>query len=447
MTATTQQAGWVRALSAETAADALAAARDVANRLRDPEAPKAATTAALEQSKYPEYIRWAPHDLAQGDIGLAVLFGQLDACFPGSGWDAEAHRCLASGARATEWIPHLPPGLFGGLGGVAFAARMLSREGTRYRRLLAELDRGLLPQAERGAEHLRHATGCSVGAFDVISGLSGTGAYLLLGQKDPAVQSTLRKVLGALVALCGEQAGVPNWHTPYESMGPGNVMAWSFPNGNLNCGLAHGVPGPLALLSLAMAEGVVVPGQREAVAHVARWLTDHRADDEWGVNWPSAVALPDEAGTVQPPEPARNAWCYGSPGVARALWLAGSALGDDELRGLAVEAMAATYRRPVPRRSIDGPNLCHGVAGLLQVTLRFAADTGDPVFTRAAEDLTGQLLGMYDRDSLLGFRDIEPEGQLVDQPGLLSGAPGVALALLAAGADVPPAWDRLFLLS
>jgi hypothetical protein len=109
--------------------------------------------------------------------------------------------------------------------------------------------------------------------------------------------------------------------------------------------------------------------------------------------------------------------------------------------------MAATYRRPLRRRFIDSPTFCHGVAGLLQITLRFANDTGDPIFVQAAADLTEQILGMYRPDHPLGFTDLEPGGNPVDQPGLLDGAPGVALALLAAATDVPPAWDRLFLLS
>ncbi|MEV6414299.1 lanthionine synthetase LanC family protein [Kribbella sp. NPDC051718] len=47
--------------------------------------------------------------------------------------------------------------------------------------------------------------------------------------------------------------------------------------------------------------------------------------------------------------------------------------------------MAAVYRRPWSARQIgDSPGLCHGVAGLLQITLRFADDTGEPVFTEAA---------------------------------------------------------------
>jgi hypothetical protein len=109
--------------------------------------------------------------------------------------------------------------------------------------------------------------------------------------------------------------------------------------------------------------------------------------------------------------------------------------------------MEAVYRRPVTARRIDSPTFCHGVAGLLQVTLRFANDTRLPVFGEAAASLTEGLLSAYEPDSLLGYRNWEPDGTRVDQPGLLDGAPGVLLALLAASTDVEPSWDRAFLLS
>ena len=109
--------------------------------------------------------------------------------------------------------------------------------------------------------------------------------------------------------------------------------------------------------------------------------------------------------------------------------------------------MQAVYRRPVRERQIDSPTFCHGVAGLLQITLRFAHDTGAAVFAEAAADLTDQLLAAHDPDGLLGYRSIEPGGNAVDQAGLLDGAPGVALVLLAAATDAEPTWDRLFLLA
>ena len=45
------------------------------------------------------------------------------------------------------------------------------------------------------------------------------------------------------------------------------------------------------------------------------------------------------------------------------------------------------------------------------------------------------------------LRDLEPDGRLVDCVGLIDGAAGVALVLLAASSPVEPAWDRVFLLS
>jgi lantibiotic modifying enzyme len=439
---------WVPVVSGNVAAQAADVAREVASRMRAPEQVRACAEAAARQSAFPDWMHWRSHEVAQGDAGLALFYGYLDDCSPGSGWDDVARDYLVAAARSAEQLGHRGSGLFSGIGGIAFAADALSRGGTRYRRLLAELDRWLVPTASRDADSLATArTGVSVGAFDAISGLAGTGAYLLRRKEDPAVGESLRTVLPALVALSGERDGVPNWHTPIEAMFVEEPMAQRYPFGALNCGLAHGIPGPLALLSLALREGITVAGQREAVAQLAGWLAEHRADDEWGVCWPDAFALPAPGSAPPPPAPTRSAWCYGSPGVARALWLAGSALEDDKLCALAVEAMAATYRRPQERRGIDSATFCHGVAGLLQITLRFANDTGDPLFTEAATELTGQLVELYEPDRPIGFYNLEPGGNRVDQPGLLDGAPGVALTLLAATTDVPPAWDRLFLLS
>jgi hypothetical protein len=201
-------------------------------------------------------------------------------------------------------------------------------------------------------------------------------------------------------------------------------------------------------MALASSRGIAVSGQNEAVDRLAEWLVGNRADDAWGVNWPYAVSLtqdgvPDLAGSG----PSRAAWCYGAPGVARTLWLAGVARDRPDWRNLAIQAMEAVYRRPIPARQIDSPTFCHGVAGLLQVTLRFANETRLPVFTNAAVDLTGWLLSAYEPDSLLGYRNWEPGGTRVDHAGLLDGAPGVLLALLAAATDAEPSWDRAFLLA
>jgi hypothetical protein len=231
-------------------------------------------------------------------------------------------------------------------------------------------------------------------------------------------------------------------------------MRDAYPFGNHNCGLAHGLPGPLALLSIAMREGVTVDGTAAAVETAARWLADHRIDQTWGPDWPNAiVGLPAQDGAQQalttPPRrtQSRAAWCYGAPGVARALWLAGEALENDYYRNLAVHTMRAVAARPREQRGLTSPTFCHGTAGLLQITVRFALDTGLPEFATCANGLVAESLDAYEPDSLLGYRDVEPGGARVDQPGLLQGAAGVALVLLGACTPVDPAWDRFFLLS
>jgi hypothetical protein len=448
--------GWTPILDAGEAAQTLTVARDVATRLREPPHVEDAAAVAREQTAFPKSVHWQPHGVAQGYAGLALLYGAADACMPGEGWDSTGHRHLQCAVRAAERQVQLAYGMSSGIGGLAFAAWFLSRGGTRYRKLLSSLDAALIARVASDATRLVPVDhGISVSTFDMISGFAGVGRFLL-GSDERAHRTTLEAVLRWLVALTEEQDGVPHWHTPARFIAD-EATRRSYPHGNLNCGLAHGIPGPLALLSLAAAAGVCVEGQLSAIRRIAEWLRRYCIRDRWGFNWPTAVALgPDgapDAPRAHPSaqdsayRPSRTAWCYGSPGVARSMWLAGQALNEPDYRDMAVAAMEAVYRRPLPERNIDAPTFCHGVAGLQQITLRFAHDSGLPIFIEAGRMLHRQLLDAYEPASLLGYRNLEPGGRRIDQPGLLDGAPGVAMVLLAASTPVEPVWDRLFLLS
>jgi hypothetical protein len=76
-----------------------------------------------------------------------------------------------------------------------------------------------------------------------------------------------------------------------------------------------------------------------------------------------------------------------------------------------------------------------------------AADSGSDELTLAAGTLAGRLVDSFEPDSIFGYRDIEPDGGRTEQPGMLEGAAGVALVLLASATSQPPTWDRMFLLS
>jgi lantibiotic biosynthesis protein len=437
--------------------EALCAALHVAERLKDPTNAMRAAAAANAQSQFPAFTHWSPPSIGQGNAGLCLLWAYLDQCFPEQRWDITGKAHLEIAGRSAELSSGLGTGLFSGLSGLAFAGWQLSRDGTRYQRFLGSLDDTISREASALAAHVRHSAYVSMNDFDVISGLSGIGAYLLSRHEEAVTGTALGAVVGALISLVTRNEALPAWHTPADLLFDDTARN-NYPLGNLNCGLAHGIPGVLAFLSLVRLTGLLFEDLDHAIATTASWLSTHRLDDEWGANWPSAIPLQSitvdgrvmlaEADLESSPGgPSRTAWCYGGPGVARALWLAGCALDRDDFKQLAVDAMEAVFRRPISVRMIDSPTFCHGVAGLLAITMRFANETGSPLFLDECQKLTEQILSKFQPDSLLGFRNLEHGGNQTDQPGLIEGASGVAAVLLSAATGIEPGWDRVFLLS
>ncbi|WP_344447252.1 lanthionine synthetase LanC family protein, partial [Acrocarpospora macrocephala] len=80
------------------------------------------------------------------------------------------------------------------------------------------------------------------------------------------------------------------------------------PSGSAATGMAHGVAGPLAFLSLACARGWAVPGQYDAIRHVSQWLLGWKAAGAW--QWPTSVSGSElDVGSAHP-SGRQDAWCY-----------------------------------------------------------------------------------------------------------------------------------------
>jgi len=99
--------------------------------------------------------------------------------------------------------------------------------------------------------------------FDTIRGLTGYGTYLL---HRPPHSDTLRAILCYLVRLVEPIAidghPVPGW---WCQGSPSKRLDGQFPHGHSNHEVAHGIGGPLALLSLAAIQGIQVAGQPTAI--------------------------------------------------------------------------------------------------------------------------------------------------------------------------------------
>jgi hypothetical protein len=384
-------------------------------------------------------FRWFSPSLAYGDVGLALVCGELERYFPGEGWDRCAQDYMTVALASTSQRA-LGPSLFSGLAGVGFVAESLSRRGTRYRALLGEVDRALALPVRRLSERLSNTYGCRVDEFDLVMGGAGISLYLINRRHVPDAKEMLLQLLTALAKISTAQSFYPSWHTPPKQQM--RSICRRFPKGSLNCGLAHGIPGVLSALSIAIIEGIVHKSFLQAIRANAKWIIDNAISDEWGPNW--AAALPLERSSRKSIRPCRAAWCYGAPGIARALWLAGRATHDSELSEYAANAWRAFLRRPRSRWGMHSVTFCHGFAGILQIARRFASECPSIVNSEIVQRLSRDIeLSCFPKASF-GFFDTMPDGSRIERPGVLQGAAGVLLTLLGATSKAESTWDRAF---
>ncbi|MEU9116770.1 lanthionine synthetase C family protein [Streptomyces sp. NPDC048483] len=432
----------------------------VAERLADP--GHTAAVASRDDNRDPVYdaVMWGPLTLANGLPGTALLYGELART--DDTWRPVAHRHLAAAGRAMASAPGR--GLFSGPAALLAAAQTCAGREGHY----GSLRRGLATwvaedQTERlGAFRARAregGTGVDWAAYDLINGLSGTARLLLDSAADPAergpaVESALTASLHHLVALTEpirvDGHEVPGWWVPAELQISDRDRA-DYPRGDFNLGMAHGISGPLAVLCSAYEAGREVPGAREAIERIAKWLLGWTLRDEAGAYWPARAGWDEELAARRPAALfTRTAWCYGTPGVAAALFRAGGALGRPRWREAAVDALRAALRRDEARWAIEGPTVCHGYAGLLRVVARVAAASGDPELHAGCEVLRARVLECADEEAPFAFRHLMRFPAAARSPvphralnvaGMLEGAAGVALALLPVDGGPLP-WDR-----
>ncbi|MDX6738368.1 lanthionine synthetase LanC family protein [Actinocorallia sp. A-T 12471] len=240
-------------------------------------------------------------------------------------------------------------------------------------------------------------------SWDAINGLAATGRVLLAAAASghAAAEPGLRAALTSVTAVLLDTRDAPRpgwWTAPEHHLRPATAPG----SGSADTGLAHGVAGPLALLTAAVRARREVPRQTQAIERAADWLVRWRTPEG---DWPPQItgeAL--DTGRHRPLRGRRDAWCYGTPGITNALRAAADTMERPAWAKAAADALAAFAAKPA--WDVEGPDVCHGHAGVL-----LAVPAASAAFERAYAALVA---------------DTVPSA-----PGLLTGAVGVALALAA----------------
>ncbi|CAM3844286.1 lanthionine synthetase LanC family protein [Kibdelosporangium persicum] len=292
---------------------------------------------------------------------LASLLGHLD--------DAALVRWLNALHGNTRAVGVFDLGRAGFVAGLTVAAQA----DRRLVRLAANTRQGLSGWAR---EYRWEPDQLQWSDYDLIAGPAGVLLALTVGGRGTAEETgPLARYLARLTAevdLAGLRTG---------------------DNSAIDLGVGHGVPG--VVLALVTAQRVLGPrpwltaALRNCVALlVGTAATDPRGMPVWGTSDRTESAKAWQT---------RQAWCYGAPGVAWALWEAGDALDDPGAREVALEAVVGLDRAWDPGTQLRGTTaedligVCHGAAGVLAIADAFAVHTGHPSAARLRTALTDWL--------------------------------------------------------
>ncbi|MET9859480.1 lanthionine synthetase C family protein [Streptomyces smyrnaeus] len=424
-------------------------ARQVFDRLADPDATAADTRIPGDASHISlREPLWQDLALSSGHPGVSLAFTGRGT--PGPEDAARAHAYLVRAMRATAATAHAPGGIYTGAGAVAFAVLVAHRATGGYRSALGRLDEHQRRLVHRALPEVRDTPATTNGEFEVVRGMSGVGRYLLARREQ--CEEELRLVLTYLTHMAhgeithrGHQ--VPRWWT---WAAPKLGQEVEMPDGHLNLGLSHGVAGPLALLSLAWQQGAVVDGQREAIERLVDLLQQWTYESEGGLLWPPHLTLERwVAGPDIPPPRQRPSWCYGAPGISRAVQLAGLALDRAEWLELAHRSLLPLLATDPDSWSIDNSNLCHGWGGMMHLLAILNESIGDKRLTDLVDGMAARTLAEFRPEYRFGFRaTLTSAPQGTDVPAFLEGAAGTALALDAyADGRTTTDWDMALLLA
>jgi class I lanthipeptide synthase len=369
--------------------------------------------------------------LSGGAAGLSLFFAQLARA--GHIDRAEAATRWLDDAIETLATTRMGASLYAGFTGVAWAVDVVGR-------LLDE-------DAEDRNEAIDDALLAVLGKrdwesapYDLIHGLTGLGVYALdRWPRATAVESVTRVVTHLAKRARHDEVGTYWWTGPSLLVAP---RRQEHPRGGVDLGVAHGIAGVIPFLAQACSLGAADASVEMLLDETVRWLFAQAVEGDSGPTIPSFVA----DGVA--PQPTRSAWCYGDPGVAAALLIAARAVGEWSWFDRATDLAVHAAERPPSRSGVADAGFCHGSAGLAHLFNRMFQLTGEPKLADVSLFWLEQTLKLCTPAGGESPAVVRTGPQLPwNGLGILEGAAGIGLVLLAASTSLEPLWDRMFLVS
>lgn len=350
---------------------------------------------------------WNAASLAGGHTGAALLFSALERVESKDAWAFAAADHLRLAVQ-----PDRPQvGLHSGLAGILAVARYAANGTKRYQTVRSDVTSLLLEHLTATAPVARIR---DVWDFDLIAGFSGV--FLALDEIPSIWTHRLR-------AIFGEEA---NWRCEMPALPQYGVCN--------NLGLAHGISGVLASLSVAKKDSAL----ESLASDLLGYLRKSASVDPKSLVWGCAIGIDGH------PIPTRFAWCYGTPGTAAVVAHAAVEVGNEEVAREAIVSLQTMGDRSDAEMHLEDNAICHGLAGIALCVHSVGRLCNNRELLEMASEFASRIANEFDESLPFGYRAVTPNG-ILDDHRFLTGSIGIAVALLTICFEEAGGWQHAVL--
>lgn len=381
-----------------------------------------------------------PYSLGYGSAGISLLFAYLAHCFPEEhNFERIATRLLHESTESISRVK-MSPSFFRGFLGIIWAFLHVHQR-IKHEQIdpesWLEIDEILLDWSRK-----------PLAASELMTGISAICLYaaehavlpggLTKGVLQELQKRAIRHSSGVTWQLSPEM--IDHMRTDHQDQ----VRSSSGVISSVN--VAHGVAGIAGAVASLHGSSIYRDECKSLAEDAVDWILSqrlHKIDASQCNEW-----FPQFTGIESPR--LCTGWCNGDLGISIVLFNIALSIGRPDWRDFALSlARKEATKRLAEIEECNRPNygICHGAAGRVHILNCFFQETGDEAFAGAARFWIEHILSMQGSEGGIGgFWLNEIDGTKAAK-GLLTGASGLALVLLAAVTDVPPEWDRAFLIS
>ncbi|MGL5576555.1 MAG: lanthionine synthetase C family protein [Sarcina sp.] len=312
--------------------------------------------------------------------------------------------------------------LYSGVTGFGMAIYLASRKKQKYEALLKSFNKiiihhtkMLLKMITKDIDNLKESH------YELIQGISGQLAYLLNFKEDPQIEEIIKEGLEYLINIIEpDETGVPKYLIKNKNI---------------------------------YKEGIIIKNQQKAIKDTLDFLKEFSYTEGQNVWWYGRVKKEDYLEKNKTAVKNRASWCYGTPGIGRAMYIAAVAIDDIEMKNFAIDALKGLAKINVKEYDLISPTICHGYAGILIVFDSMYKETNDIVFKEACNKLIDLIFEYYDKNFEFVFPDrnisFKNNFEILEKKslGLLEGSLGVLLSLLSVINIEDMEWKRILLIN